>query len=75
MVATRAQQEAEEIKEPATKDIEAASKQAVAEIYEKAAELATTVAAKIIQKEQKPEDQRELDNRSLDQLHAVGGKR
>jgi F-type H+-transporting ATPase subunit b len=75
-IRTRAQQEAEEIKERATKDIDAARKQAVAEIYEKAAELATTVASKIIHKELKPEDQRELVNRSLDQLQTVGsGKR
>lgn len=67
----KAQEEAEEIKERANRDIEAARDNALREIYERTAELATNVAEKIIRKNLNPADQQELVRQSLDQLQAV----
>lgn len=71
-IKTRAQSESEEIKERAQRDIEASRDQAVAEIYQQAATLATTVAGKILHKTLNADDHRDLVNRSLDQLQATG---
>ena len=71
-IRARAQQEGEEIKEKALRDIETARKQAVAEIYDQAALLATSIAEKIIRRSLNPDDQRDLVARSLEQLHGVG---
>ena len=68
----RAQQEAEEIKERASRDIDAARKAALADIYAQAAELSTTIASKILRRNLNPDDQRELVNSSLEQFQAVG---
>ena len=68
---THAQQEAEETKERALKDIEAAREQAVAQVYEQTADLATRVAEKILRRELKPEDQRDLVDRSLEKVSGV----
>lgn len=67
----KAQQEAEEIKERANRDIEAARDAAVREIYEKTAELATSVAEKILRRSLNPADQQELVRRSLEQLQEI----
>ncbi len=67
----QAQNEAEQIKERAEKDIEAAKNSAIGEIYEKAADMATTVAAKIIGRNLKVDDQRELVRQSLDELQTL----
>ncbi len=64
----RAQQEAEEIKEKANKDIEAARDAALSEIYEQTANLSTLVAEKILRRNINENDQRELVNQSLEQL-------
>ncbi len=69
---TRAQQEGEETKERALRDIEIARTQAISDIYEQAAVLATTVAEKIIRRNLNPEDQRVLVAQSLEQLQALG---
>jgi F-type H+-transporting ATPase subunit b len=71
-VRMKAQQDAEEAKERATKEIEAAKRTALAEIYQQTAELATSVAEKIIKRNLKAEDQRDLVNESLDKLKTVG---
>jgi F-type H+-transporting ATPase subunit b len=70
-IRVRGEQEAQEAKERATKEIEAATKQAIAEIYEQAAVLATSVAEKILRRELKSEDQRDLVARSLDQVQNI----
>lgn len=70
-IRTHAQQEAEEAKERANRDIEAAGKAAVAEIHRQAADLATAIAEKIIRKNLSADDQRELVNRSLEQLQGL----
>lgn len=68
----KAQQEAEEAKEHATREIEAAKQTALAEIYDQAANLATSIAEKIIRRNLNPDDQRDLVNQSLAQLKNVG---
>jgi F-type H+-transporting ATPase subunit b len=67
----KAQQEAEEIKERANKDIEAARDNALREIYEKTADLATSVAEKIIRRNLNASDQQDLVRQSLEQLQTV----
>jgi F-type H+-transporting ATPase subunit b len=68
----KAQQEAEEAKERATKEIEAAKRTALTEIYEQTAELATTVAEKIIRRNLNANDQRDLVTQSLEQMQSIG---
>jgi len=68
----KAQQEAEEAKERATKEIETAKNTALTEIYEQTANLATSVAEKIIRRNLNPDDQRDLVAQSLQQLQNVG---
>lgn len=66
-----AQQEAEEAKERATKDIEAAKNSAVNEIHGYAANLATSVAEKILRRNLNADDQRDLVHSSVEQLKNV----
>ncbi|QOV89144.1 F0F1 ATP synthase subunit B [Humisphaera borealis] len=66
-----AQQESEEAKERATRDIEAAKNQAVNEIHQYAANLATSVAEKILRRNLNADDQRDLVQSSLEQLKSV----
>ncbi len=66
-----AQQEAEEAKERANRDIEAAKNSAIAEIHAKTVELATFAAEKILRRALNADDQRELVNRSLEQLQTM----
>jgi F-type H+-transporting ATPase subunit b len=66
-----AQQEAEEAKERAMKEIESSKQQALTEIYEQTAALATSVAEKILRRNLNADDQRDLVQRSLDELQAV----
>jgi F-type H+-transporting ATPase subunit b len=68
----RAQKEAEEAKTRATREIESAKQQALGEIYQKAAEISTAIAEKILRRNINAEDQRELVKRSLDELQTVG---
>jgi F-type H+-transporting ATPase subunit b len=67
-IRVRGEQEAQESKERATKEIDAARKQALAEIYEQTAQLATNVAEKILRRNLNADDQRDLVARSLDQV-------
>jgi len=66
-----AQQEAESAKERAQRDIEASKNQAISEFNTYAANLATDIASKILRRTLNPEDQKDLVNRSLDQLQAL----
>jgi F-type H+-transporting ATPase subunit b len=70
----QAQTDSEEIKERANREIEASKNQAVREIYEQAATLATTVAEKILRRNLNVDDQRDLVSRSLDQMQEIGGR-
>jgi F-type H+-transporting ATPase subunit b len=67
----RGQQEAEEIKERALKDIDASRKQALSEIYEQTAILSTSIAEKILKRSLNADDQRDLVNESLKQLQSL----
>jgi F-type H+-transporting ATPase subunit b len=71
-IRTRAQQEAEDTKQRATRDIEVARDQAVAELHQQAAVLATTVAEKILRRNLNADDQRDLVDSSLAEISAVG---
>jgi F-type H+-transporting ATPase subunit b len=73
-IKAQAQQDAEETKARAVKDIEAARDQAVREVYAQAADLATTVAGKILRRNLNPQDQQDLVNESLQQLQSVGAR-
>jgi len=66
-----AQQEAESAKERATRDIEASKNQAIAEFNAYAANLATDIASKILRRTLNPEDQKDLVNRSLEQMQTL----
>jgi len=67
----RATQEAEESKKRAMRDIDTARQQALAEIYQRAAELSTSIAEKILRRNINAEDQKDLVKRSLDELQTV----
>ncbi len=68
----QAQTESEEIKQRATREIEAARQQAVADFRMYAAEVSTNIAEKILRRNLNSDDQRELVKESLDQLQTAG---
>src|SRR4051812_23516687 len=68
----RAQAEAEEAKKRAMKDIDTARQQALAEIYQTAAELSTSIAEKILRRNINAQDQQDLVKQSLDEFQSVG---
>src|SRR5688572_8309901 len=68
----QAQTESEEIKNRANREIEAAKNQALAEVYEQTANLATNVAEKILRRNLNADDQRDLVSRSLEQVQTIG---
>lgn len=63
-----AAKEAQSIKNKALADIDDARKHALTEIHALTADLATSIAEKIIRRNLNPDDQRDLVNASLDQL-------
>jgi F-type H+-transporting ATPase subunit b len=67
----RAQAEAEDAKKRAMKEIDTAKQNALAEIYQRAAELSTSIAEKILRRNINAEDQKDLVKRSLDELQTV----
>jgi F-type H+-transporting ATPase subunit b len=71
-IRTRAQQEAEETKQRTMREIDAARDQAVSQIHEQAAVLATTVAEKILRRNLNADDQRDLVAQSLNELPTIG---
>ena len=70
-IRVHAQQEAEEIKERATREIDSARKQAVVDFQTQAADVATSIAEKILRRNLNPDDQRDLVKSSLDQLQNI----
>jgi F-type H+-transporting ATPase subunit b len=68
----QAQTESEEIKERANREIEASKNQAIRDVYEQAASLATSVAEKILRRNLNVDDQRDLVTHSLDQMQEIG---
>lgn len=59
------------MRDSATRDIEAAKRAAIADIYSHMADTATSIASKILQRELNPADQAQLVEASLGQLDAV----
>lgn len=70
-IKVKAQQEAEEVKERAIKDIDASKNAALSEIHSHAANLATSVAEKILRRNINETDQRSLVQSSLEQLQGM----
>ncbi|HEX8341342.1 MAG TPA: F0F1 ATP synthase subunit B [Tepidisphaeraceae bacterium] len=68
----QAQQEAEEAKERAVRDIEASGRAAKAEIHDYAATISTSIAEKILRRNLNADDQRELVRSALEQLPTNG---
>ena len=67
-----AQSEAEEIKERATREIEAAKTAALAEVYAATADLATNVAEKILRRQLNSGDYRDLVDQGVAQFQKAG---
>jgi F-type H+-transporting ATPase subunit b len=69
----KAKQDAElnAMKERARRDIESAKRAAIAEIYEEAANAATAIAGKILQREVNPRDQQRLIEETVGHLQAA----
>jgi len=67
----QAQREAEEAKDRATKDIEAAREAAVRQVREEAVNLATLMAEKVLRRNLNPDDQRTILRDSLDQMQTI----
>mgnify|MGYP005849949127 CR=1 FL=1 len=67
----KAQQEAEEIKERASRDIDNARKAAVIAFGEQAATISTQIASKILARNLNPDDQRDLVRSGLEQLQSA----
>ena len=70
-IRARGEQEANDAKDRATREIEAAKKQALTEIYDQTATLATGVAEKILRRSLNADDHRDLVNRSLEQVSSI----
>lgn len=68
-----AEKDAAEKKEGALRDIDLARRDAVRQVSEQAAVLATNVAEKILRRNLNPDDQRDLVAASLDQLQTIKG--
>lgn len=64
----QAQHEMDDLRARTGRDIEASKRQAIAEIYREAAEIATSVAEKILRRNLNVEDQRQLVDSSLQEL-------
>jgi F-type H+-transporting ATPase subunit b len=71
-IRTAAQSEVEEAKERATREIEAAKNAALSEVYAATADLATTVAEKILRRQLNSGDYRDLVDQSVAQFQKVG---
>lgn len=67
----KAQQEAEEIKERASRDIDNARKAAVIAFGEQAATISTQIASRILARNLNPDDQRDLVRSGLEQLQSA----
>ncbi len=67
---TKADTQLNEMREKAQRDIEAAKRAALNEIYSEASQLATLAAGKILQREIQPSDQQRLIEESLAELSA-----
>lgn len=63
------------MRERARRDIESAKKAAIQEIYSETANLATSIAGRVLQRELSVNDQRRLIDESMGQMQSVAGAR
>lgn len=70
-VKAQAETDAKNLRQRNAAEIQAAKEQAITELYQHTAEIATQVAAKIIRKELNASDQQALVNQSLEELSSV----
>ena len=70
-IRVHAQAEAEEIKERAMRELDSARKQAVVEFQVQAADVATSIAEKILRRNLNVDDQRDLVSQSLEQMQSI----
>jgi F-type H+-transporting ATPase subunit b len=70
-IKTQAQADGEAEREKTRKEIEAAKRDAIRQVYEQTADLATSVAAKIIGRNLNAQDQQDLVNQTLGQLETL----
>jgi F-type H+-transporting ATPase subunit b len=68
----QAQAEGEAERDKTRKEIEAAKRQAIRQVYDQTAELATSIAAKIIARNLNPQDQQDLVTQTIGQVEAIG---
>jgi F-type H+-transporting ATPase subunit b len=73
-IKNQAQKDGEEARQRTQREIEAATRQAVSDFKDRAAEISTNIAEKIIRRSLNADDQRDLVNRSLEQLQMVRQK-
>jgi F-type H+-transporting ATPase subunit b len=66
----RIEADIQQMKDNATRDIAAAKEEAMSDIYAQVATLSTDIASKILQREIKPDDQRQLIDESIEQVRA-----
>jgi F-type H+-transporting ATPase subunit b len=66
-----AQAEGEAERERTRKEIDAAKKQAIREVYDQTAALATSIASKIIARNLNPQDQQDLVSQTVAQVEAI----
>lgn len=69
---SKTEAELNSMRDSAKRDIEAAKKQAVGEIYDHMATVATSIAGRILEREISADDQRRLVEESLNQLQPAG---
>jgi len=70
-IRAKAQQEGEETRQRAMREIDSAKQQAISDIYQRAAEISTSIAAKILRRNINVEDQRELVRQGLEELQSA----
>ncbi len=72
-IESEAREEADNIIKRAKREIEIAHQDAVNEIYKSAAEMATSIAGRILEREVSPDDHRELVSASVEAFKEKGG--
>lgn len=72
-IESEARDEADNIVKRAKREIEIAHQDAVSEIYKSAAEMATSIAGRILEREVSPDDHRDLVNASVEAFKDKGG--
>jgi F-type H+-transporting ATPase subunit b len=73
-IKAQTQKETDEARQRTQRELESATRQAVSDFKDRAADISTSIAEKIIRRNLNADDQRELVNRSLEQLQSVGEK-